>query len=110
MRGRLSTKQVMRDLRQHDTFETFKSILKYVFSQRSHLKIYKCEELSEIKLSEHALVDSFDVISRCYLLTENCASRLQLLIRMKTMNARMFTLCYFVPSHDLNEYFLDYYV
>ena len=21
-----------------------------------------------------------------------------------------FTLCYFVPSHDLNEYFLDYYV
>ena len=45
MRGRLSTRQVKRDSR--DMFETFKFIQKRVFSQRYHLKIYKCEELSE---------------------------------------------------------------
>ena len=36
--------------------------------------------------------------------------RPSLLICMKTMNARMFSLFYFVPSDDLKEYFLDYYV
>ena len=69
MRGRLSTRQVTRDSR--DMFETFKFIQKRVFSQRYHLKICKCEELSERTLSEHALVYIFDVISRFYLL-KNC--------------------------------------
>ena len=73
MRGRLSTKQVTRDSR--DMFETFKFIQKRVFSQRYHLKIYKCEELSKRTLSEHALVYIFDVISRFYLL-KNCARHL----------------------------------
>ena len=73
MRGRLLTRQVTRDSR--DMFETFKFIQKRVFSQRYHLKIYKCEELSERTLSEHALVYMFDVISRFYLL-KNCARHL----------------------------------
>ena len=76
MRGRLSTKQVTRDSRDsRDMFETFKFIQKRVFSQRYHLTIYKCEELSERTLSEHALVYIFDVISRFYLL-KNCARHL----------------------------------
>ena len=101
MRCRLLTRQVTRDSR--DMFETFKFIQKRVFSQRYHLKIYKCEELSERTLSEHALVYLFDVISRFYLL-KNCTRHLYLLI-MKTMNARMYTLRCLSPHMTLTNIF-----
>ena len=107
MRGRLSTRQVKRDSR--DMFETFKFIQKRVFSQRYHLKIYKCEELSERTLSEHALVYIFDVISRFYFIKELRPSLIASYLH-ENHERKNEHIMLSVPSHDLNEYFLDYYV